>query len=89
MALPSSSLTDPGTATNGNATGDSLATPDKSKLTDYLNTVSLDVLLHGILASDLKMMSMSLKDWEGYNGFKYPVALTSECTNTMKCSRKC
>jgi len=46
MALSSSSLTDPGTATNVNVIGDSMTTPDKSKLADYLNKVIMNVLLH-------------------------------------------
>ena len=46
MALPSSSLTDPGTATSGHANGEFLATeatPDTSKLTDYLKKVGSSV----------------------------------------------
>jgi len=48
MALPSSSLTDPGTTTNSNANEEFLAaeaTLDTSKLTDYLKKVSLNALL--------------------------------------------
>jgi hypothetical protein len=46
MAMPSSSLTDPGTATSGQAKGEFLAaeaTSDTSKLTDYLKKVSPNV----------------------------------------------